>query len=68
MLTKQQKEEFIEDGRSNTRREDFARAKAAHPMSDRCLDELLKFLTDMRQFSSPEFLLSGKSKPKAHKL
>ena len=68
MLTKQQKEEFIEDGRSSTRREDFARAKSVQPMSDRCLDELLKFLKDMRQFSSPEFLLSSKSKPKIHKL
>ena len=68
MLNKRQKEVFVKDGLSATRRNDFNRAQNVYPMSDRCLDELLKFLKDVRHFSSAEFLLSQKSRPQSNNL
>ena len=68
MLTKRQKEEFVKDGLSSSRRQNLASAQKIRPLSRRSLDELLKFLKDIEQFSSPEFLLPKKEFPRANKL
>ena len=68
MLTKRQKEEFLQDGLSFDRRMDLSRGKSAPQMSPSALDELLKFLKDVQEFSSPEFLLSGKPTTQDNKL
>ena len=68
MLSEREKKEFIEDGLSEKRRRDFARVKKAPILSGRSLDELLKFLKEAQQFSSPEFLLREKKASPANKL
>ena len=68
MLNDEQKEEFVEDGLSDERRRDFRQAKMAPLMSTRALDELLKFLKDIREFSSPDYLLSENRTTRENKL
>lgn len=68
MLTKRQKEEFLKDGLSFERRQDLSRGKTGPEMSSRALDELLKFLKEVQEFSSPDFLLPEKPTTQKNKL
>ncbi len=68
MLTKREKQEFIEDGVSFKRRRDLAQSKTAGILSGRALDELLKFLKEIREFSSAEHLLSDRTVTRSNKL
>lgn len=68
MLTNRQKEEFLKDGLSAERFQNFGRGKTAPEMSSRALDELLKFLKEVQEFSAPDFLLPKEPTTQENKL
>lgn len=53
MLSREEKKEFLKDGRSLKRRKEFSVAKKLYQNSLASLDEYIKFLMDIQKVFSP---------------
>lgn len=59
MLSKEEREELLKDGRSSMRRKEFAQGKGKDLRDSRSLDEFIQFLMDIQKVFSP-FAISRK--------